>query len=1376
MADTTIPLLIRFVSKQPSYFHDVVSRQFNSQDWETRFSALDPVFGLFSKLDDSFVLKLFFQIIAPTISPAGTMLSEKGKQQFDKNQRQKGHQNQSQNHQKKRTGASSFEPDGSDRTSTGLSGSGGVGGEVQYSAAIIHAQFIPEHLQILGPIFSFFVSSMWDNEEAVRTKAKTLLKSLQPVHISHALKSWELHFIASPPETRQSLLKLMTRLNNYFPSWRILDYELIFTLLTDKTLGKPLDNDTNSRHSSGERESSTPSENDEVKQQAGNRIVPHNTDKNGEMAEVIQDLSGRGPMRVSLPYLRSPGENLSLSVLAAVREEQPENTYGGITSIQNSPVVAPSVVTSLPTGKSSRSQKRASILSANSPAGSIGPWSHLDEEEKAWEKQLEMEDEICCSLLNLGLQMVANGIEPTLKEVIQLKFLVVFFLDFEECDLKPIGNGKFQAVYGEYIPRHRFSPTDGGAEEEGGIGRENIMLTDAGHESFVLTICQNLQLVLDRCIEIKPDHEVEATTLYDRITPPTDASQHGGVYVLDEDSLHSEQNTNPPSASRTFSATTATSNDLAKISTRVATPKLHDDNESGGHSRYNEEYEVEPYEQQSNFCLPWKKTQKPDFDNSLQQSSVSQKNYYQKSKHTDPQYQQQQHHHYRRHQNRRQDENAPVVGTYFVDVILRFFQSETDLSVLPVARLKNWLELLLVVIYKYIHEEDPLSDMVIVLMKRIIEMLTSKKGSSNTSTAASSNGGSTVYPSSGRNARGTNTNTAGNIIMPTEELFSEENILLAISICSTLLKRSSTMTTALLSREIMAMSRLMTRRKDDPDDPILIRAKNFLHDAFVHFMGNGLFVLVFKTQTVSNPYSNELEDDEPEMDKDLDLFYVLATVLGETEMVPLDPTSNPTAAHARFVRFRDQPIRDILDRVMIFRDLEPVQVSSILTNLALYVERVHSQFEDPHLIAEMGQFLIKITKYTAEWDHQQQQKWKDFYNYRKQEQSHHQQMLRNNLTLKQHSKSRPNHMLSGNRSTIVSDMSSSINLQHQNHPRQGVTLMTSGPTTVETPDHIAGSPSSTPFQLGDIIVPWLQRNDTGTSETLTPTAASMTSSESMSIHPPQLDSMQARQSTALSTSTSESPPPPPHHSRQNTPVPASTSLPISEQTGRKAALLMDIAPIGFDSNPTLKTRLLHSSTFNSTTSTSPNTYHATQLPKFPDPKLFQHPSWDYSNAILGMCAIIMIHNPLEGYQLIPAVRHVLKQALYRDKMTAQAMIRLVTGYCYIAEQDFSLSLVNIFGGLVVEELKNSLAQNNSNGSGHYYEDDLYRDDENEDIGGVQDAQQGRPRNSTLREIDRESTVLSSGTGAGTIKGGLGSAGNSSNRSKILASNLYLLHH
>ena len=79
-----------------------------------------------------------------------------------------------------------------------------------------------------------------------------------------------------------------------------------------------------------------------------------------------------------------------------------------------------------------------------------------------------------------------------------------------------------------------------------------------------------------------------------------------------------------------------------------------------------------------------------------------------------------------------------------------------------------------------------------------------------------------------------------------EECMSEENILLAISICSTLLKRSSTMTTALLSREIMAMGKIMTKRRDDPEDPVLIRARNFLHDAFVHFMGNGLFVLVFK--------------------------------------------------------------------------------------------------------------------------------------------------------------------------------------------------------------------------------------------------------------------------------------------------------------------------------------------------------------------------------------------------------------------------------------------------------------------------------------------------------------------------------------------------
>ncbi|KAF9114696.1 hypothetical protein BGX27_010088 [Mortierella sp. AM989] len=1383
MSDITIPLLMRFISQNPASFHKVVSRRFNDREWEIRFAALDPVFGLFSKLDDALVLKLFFQQTLPTTSPVGTMLNSKGKI-TDKHLRQKDRQQ----YLKKRAGASPFEPEGSENGSTGLSWQA----QNHFQQNISQAQFLPEHLQILGPVFSFFASSMWDKEEAVRTKAKTLLKSLQPVHVIHALKSWELHFIASSPETQQALLKLMTRLNNYFPGWRIMSYDLMFTLLTNEELGRPLESaagtciPASNVHSGGQP-------------QSGVMATP-NHNGNNEVGSA-QNARAQGSIRVSLPYLRTPRENLSQAVLAAVTEEQSDHSNESVVPVEATPLSeAPSVVAPMPTGETSRTQKRASVLSAI-PAGAAERLpQEQDDDLKAYKKQLALEDDISCSLLNLALQMVANGIEPSLKEVIQLKYLVVYYLDFQGCKLSELSSGKSQVLYGEYIPRQRASPVSDLGNE--GFGDEDSLRNDQGHENFVLSICQNLQLILDRYVEIKPDYEVEALTLYER-NASKDPNQHGVAYEYDEESIQSDPQLHSPSALRTFSTTTATSIELTKLSTHNITPNPNgsdDDHDSSGNSvDENEE------DQQNMFCFPRRKhKQDRDFSTSFnQQSTVSQKNLHQQGKsqygqHAIPRYQQQQHHHYRRNQYRRQDRNAPVVGTYFVDVILRFFGSESDLSVLPVGRLKSWLELLLIVIYKYVREVDPLSDLVVVLMKRIIEMLMSKKGSSTSSTGPSSNAGSAGYqinPDTGRTVGDSGGIATTTTSFAGEEILSEENILLAISICSTLLKRSSTMTTALLSREIMAMGRLMTRRRFDPEDPVLIRAKNFLHDAFVHFMGNGLFVLVFKTQTSQNTQLLGLEEEGREVDQDLDLFYVLATVLGEDEMVPHDPTSNPSMANVRLVHFRDQPIRDILDRVTIFKALEPVQVSSILTNLALYVERVHSKFEDPHLIPDMAQFLIKITKYTADWDLQQQQKLKEFTQQRRQEQFLHQQMMRQQLQMKQQPKGRQqNHLFSGNSTTVISNGSSPQLLQYQQQQgqqrlqqqqRQGVISMTSGSITIgatefsdtaipQTPQAAEATNSGLSFELNTEP----QRSNIVASTTLTSIAASSPSSHTLQFQ--QQGSLLATQPTVISSSASEAPPP------KATPAPLSPTH-RAPPVGRKAALLMDVVPLDLDTNPAFKTRIRQSSTFNSSASSSPRTFQSPQSGNFPILKRIHFRSWEYSNAIIRMCSVIMVQNPLEGHSLIAAAKNVLKQALYRDKISAQAMIRLVTGYCFMAELDFSLSLVNVFGEFVVEELRASIA-NNVNGK---YEDETHWGDETEDILQDEHHTQGRPqRKGTNVGKERDSTI-SIGAGVGSVSLGIGAVGpnagvgntiNNSNsnsnsgRSKILASNFHLLHH
>ncbi|KAF8941849.1 hypothetical protein BGZ47_007127 [Haplosporangium gracile] len=1432
MADTTLPLLILFASIQPGYLHKTVAQSFSDPDWEVRFGALDPVFGLFSKLDDALVLKLFFQ--QPLINTVRGNAKGKGVD--------RGHHHHFPpylhlHHQKRTgTGALSQEPEysNSERDGTGLNG-GGTFSKTHYGSTFtegtfgdrgqqysVLGEFQPDHLQILGPIFSHFVSSMWDKEEAVRAKAKALLKSLQPVHVGHALKAWELHFVTSPPDVQQNLLKLMSRLNNYFPDWKIMDYSLIFRLLTSGELGQS------------------------NVQDSGASVMSHGNDGGGSIRSSIHG-SGGGDERAgssksynTLDNERPKHETLapesdakghksrraSFASLSILEKSNGSHHYsptshlhkGRRSSFATMPVLdGPLLPRATLAAEQSRSQRRASIVSTTlSSAASLSVASiPVLADMEAREKQLELEDDIHCSLLNLALQMVANGIEPRLDEVIQLKYLVVFYLDFEGCELVGIGQGKFQVRYGEYIPRRRASPIHRGVNENSASsGSLNDVLNDPGHENFVLAICMNLQLILDRYVEIKPDYEEDPPTLYDQHKPRPASPGPGGSAGNDYDGAGTpvDFSSQRPVNDRTFSSTTGTTTtDHGKESSSrngtMTTPQQDvDGNDAEHHHRHN-----------GLFCWPRHKHHDGDYhhnykhtgDTRMAQSTASQKNLYQANLNA-PVYQQHHHHHYRRKSHRRHDENTPVVGTYFVDVILRFFGSETDLATLPAGRLKNWLELLLIVVYKYVKEVDPLSDLVVVLMKRIVEMLMVKKSGPNVATvvpASSLNGagiggvngstvGSAVGPGSGAGTTGT---PPGGVAVPAptpavgEESMSEENILLAISICSTLLTRSSTMTTALLSREIMAMGKLMTKRRDDPDDPVLNRARIFLHDAFVHFMGNGLFVLVFKTQPATNISSQGWEEEVNKVDQELDLFYVLGTVLGEDEMVQADPTDNsgPLGAH-RLVHIRDQPIRDILDRVTIFRDLEPVQVSTILTNLALYVERVHSKCHDPRLLPDMAHFLIKVTKYTAEWDQQQHQKNKEQAVHLRQAQG---QLLLQHHHIKQSIKQRGSQqLLSGNTSTMVSNGSSIYMQQPSQQQMQGVMSVTSGGSTLVMPgDRGTAGIVSPPLPEGHPVAPGrpmeAQRTNTSTTVTLTPTTTNMSALSGQEYQ--EFNQHAAQQSNVPSTGT------------------ATSTLPAAVRQSSWRQKSATFKSSERESNPYVKYRP-RQSTFNQTVGRH---RHATTLNSHLPPAQKRAPShhWNYINPILGMCSILMIQNPFEGHQLVTAVKHVLRQALYRDRISAPALIRVVTGYCFIAEQDFSLSLVNIFGEFVVQELKISI-QNHSHV--RYDEEVVVREDEMDDISDLEDSdhlrhhhphhpqhrrnQSGNRRRRSSwdgKDGDKDEKKgmgraglggegalhlgrghVPTGLGVGGVGGGGGGGHNASGRTKILAHNFHVLHH
>ncbi|KAG0232463.1 hypothetical protein BGW42_008181, partial [Actinomortierella wolfii] len=1297
LADIMLPLLMRCITSKPHFFQAMVESQFERADWELRFIQLDRVFGLFSKLDDAFAMKILFQ---------HTPL-----------ERPQSPQRQSE-------------------------------------------LYFEDHeplriLGFLGPVFSCMVSCIWDKTDAVRTKASSLLRALQPVNVYYALKAWEIYFVSSSMDVQRELCRLMIGLNNQFPGWRIMSYGLIFDLLTVKK-------STHHWGATGDEAvmTSGSSRRASLSLSLGSDIHGSQHDQPNAVAfdgSLVNGYTTIGDVEKSsrTSKLRHKAQKKKNAVPVDV-EARPASFKHSVSSTDMLKLAYRSSRASIPSGRSDYE----SDISEDELDSQMSNDQHLEQMER--QEQLAREDDLYCSMLSLALQMVANGIEPTLNEVILLKYLVVFYLAFEDCELLNIGNGNQQVHFGQYIPQHG-----------------NIY--DPGHETFVISICMNLKLILDRYIEIRPDNEkilfgdhplssYRSTSTLEVHTPEPHTAACG-VGVDDGAASTADPTLHRKSQEQMF-------RDYVQQQQH-----LHHHNHSavGGSASDGTHTCLTGDTEQHHTCElndPTIFSQRSYRRHQYQQSSL---------KH---QYQQQRHffQEYRKFYSRRerQDENVPVVGTYFVDVILRFFGAEPDLTALPTERLKNWLELFLIVIYKYVSEQDQLQDLIISLMRKVVDMLLMKR----------STGGS-----------------GGSILRLDNDYVAKENILLGISICHTLLRRSVKMTALILSREIMAMERLMTSRREDPEDPVRIKAGDFLRDAFEMFLGNGLFLLVFKNQPVPKDASMNawIEDDYDDErsggyigqghdggvdHSGSDLFFVLSEVLGETEMVPQDPTS----PHSQLVLLRDQPVRDVLDRVMIFKDLQPLQVSRILTNLWLYIERVHSSFHDPKIMADFGSFFIKLSKYMNEWE--------------------------NNSTVgNSNANSFPptSAMEAGasvgpvtgaldNQIGKVSPSSPGkvhVDLdqiqQHQHLDEKQFQEREAGfKSTSETPgiNHSAKNDTKVDATVSKDLTGISDNGSlVGSGEVLSQTTKRASTVTTNSVMTPQafLESMQSTEPAGESreendgSKTGQS-------SQTPQPLQPPLSASIQQQDGRGDANIhvsssaiasptipgktrASEAPLYTESH---KDRLLSRSDVAGTPESSKGALtgsthtdsdeddnesgnqntekHGSGLfgllmgqfnsvrwrlggrakseiqhneekalegsvlsrreiqqnrPQSQHPAFIHHTypfpgqpasrfgtvistvlpvteirhtrlhatAWDIANPVLRMSSVLILRSPLEAFVLVPGLKMLLRQALYRDALSPEAVISICVAYAYMAEMDLSLELTNAFGEVLVEELK-----------------------------------------------------------------------------------------
>ncbi|CAG8439334.1 7443_t:CDS:10, partial [Ambispora leptoticha] len=252
------------------------------------------------------------------------------------------------------------------------------------------------------------------------------------------------------------------------------------------------------------------------------------------------------------------------------------------------------------------------------------------------------------------------------------------------------------------------------------------------------------------------------------------------------------------------------------------------------------------------------------------------------------------------------EQNEKFVSACFVDMVLKMFNSSVDMSTLSHLMLKNWIELMLIIVYKHKIEDrrnKELEEKIVNAMRRISELLTKD--------------------------------------------VSNENKLLIIELSACLLKRSPTLTVNVLGKQIIILGKLMTNLKCDTSNQIVNNARDFLRTAFLKFALNGLFVLIFKNQEVADDNHSEL-----------DMFCVLRIVIGNEVIPAEDENQRPTY-------LREQPIRDVMNQVFKFNVRKIV--STILCNLNKYVQLVYSKPYEEQLIEDIGAFFNKLAKHTSEW-------------------------------------------------------------------------------------------------------------------------------------------------------------------------------------------------------------------------------------------------------------------------------------------------------------------------------------------------------------------------------------------------------------------------
>jgi hypothetical protein len=254
-----------------------------------------------------------------------------------------------------------------------------------------------------------------------------------------------------------------------------------------------------------------------------------------------------------------------------------------------------------------------------------------------------------------------------------------------------------------------------------------------------------------------------------------------------------------------------------------------------------------------------------------------------------------------------QTQASKSIGSHFLVLILKIFNSNLITQELSHFMLKDLLEALAIIVYKYDIETPALSPLIIQAVKKISKMLTAA--------------------------------------------VSEENQHTILNICMIVLKRSSKLASSMLSSQIETMTCIVARLVKNPEDLISHKARRFLALAFSSYATNGLFILIFK--------NHNFADSNGELFTAFKIVLESADSMIENErgiMVPLRDQPIQDVIN-RLLSLNDS-------------SSDKKAFENILANTAHYVRLVHSKGYGEKVLNDFFAFLDKLSSRVHDWNYQ----------------------------------------------------------------------------------------------------------------------------------------------------------------------------------------------------------------------------------------------------------------------------------------------------------------------------------------------------------------------------------------------------------------------